>query len=80
MINDEITSYCIAREAHGAAIRNLTPPLFQEEGGKCLRNGQVYIKHKGQMYNVQGKQINYESNQIILFYGSSNARCLCSSK
>ena len=36
---------------------NLTPALSQGDGGKFLRNGQVYIQYNGQMYNVQGKQI-----------------------
>ena len=36
---------------------NLTPVHSPGEGGKILRNGQVYIKYQGQMYDVRGKQI-----------------------
>ena len=36
---------------------NLTPTLFQKEGGKILRDGQVYIQYKGQMYDIQGQLI-----------------------
>ncbi len=41
----------------GSTTNNLSPTLPSREGGKFLRNGQVYIRYKGQMYNVQGKQI-----------------------
>ncbi len=33
---------------------NLTPTLSQREGVKVLRNGQLYIRYNGTMYNVQG--------------------------
>ena len=33
---------------------NLTPTLSQREGVKVLRNGQLYIRYHGTMYNVQG--------------------------
>ena len=34
---------------------NLTPTLSQREGVKVLRNGQLYIRYNGTMYNVQGE-------------------------
>lgn len=34
--------------------KNLTPTLSQREGVKVLRNGQLYIRYNGTMYNVQG--------------------------
>ena len=33
---------------------DLTPTLSQGEGVKILRNGQLYIRYNGTMYNVQG--------------------------
>ena len=36
---------------------NLTPTLSQGEGVKILRNGQLYIKHNGATYNVQGVKV-----------------------
>lgn len=33
---------------------DLTPTLSLREGVKVLRNGQLYIRYKGTMYNVQG--------------------------
>ena len=39
------------------ATGNLTPVLSQGEGEKILRDGEVYIKYEGKMYNVQGKQM-----------------------
>ena len=40
-----------------AETTDLTPVHSPGEGGKILRNGQVYIQYEGQMYDVQGKQI-----------------------
>ena len=37
---------------------NLTPTLSQREGVKVLRNGQLYIRYNGTMYNVQGVKVN----------------------
>ncbi len=34
---------------------NLTPALSQREGVKVFRNGQLYIRYNGTMYNVQGE-------------------------
>lgn len=31
---------------------------------KVLRDGQIYIKYKGQMYDVQGRRIQYEGQEI----------------
>jgi len=45
------------RFEEGSTTNNLSPTLPSGEEGKFLRNGQVYIRYKGQMYNVQGKQI-----------------------
>ena len=36
---------------------DLTPTLSQREGVKVLRNGQLYIKHNGATYNVQGGKV-----------------------
>ncbi len=36
---------------------DLTPTLSQREGVKVLRNGQLYIKNNGTMYNVQGVKV-----------------------
>lgn len=36
---------------------NLTPTLSQREGVKVLRNGQLYIRYNGTMYNVQGGKV-----------------------
>ena len=38
----------------GTTTENLTPTLSQGEGVKVLRNGQLYIRYNGTMYNVQG--------------------------
>ena len=37
---------------------NLTPALSPREGVKILRNGQLYIKHNGVTYNIQGLKVN----------------------
>jgi len=37
---------------------DLTPTLSQGEGVKVLRNGQLYIRYNGSMYNVQGVKVN----------------------
>lgn len=37
---------------------DLTPTLSQREGVKVFRNGQLYIRYKGTMYNVQGEIVN----------------------
>ena len=37
---------------------DLTPTLSKGEGVKILRNGQLYLKHNGVTYNVQGLKIN----------------------
>ena len=36
---------------------DLTPTLSQGEGVKMLSNGQLFIKHNGTMYNVQGVKV-----------------------
>ena len=36
---------------------DLTPTLSQGEGVKVLRDGQLYIKHNGTTYNVQGVKV-----------------------
>jgi len=36
---------------------NLTPTLSQREGVKVLRDGQLFIKHNGTTYNVQGVKV-----------------------
>lgn len=36
---------------------DLTSTLSKGEGVKVLRNGQLYIKHNGTMYNVQGVKV-----------------------
>ena len=36
---------------------NLTPTLSSREGVKVLRDGQLYIRYKGTMYNVQGGKV-----------------------
>ena len=36
---------------------DLTPTLSQGEGVKVLRNGQLYIRYNGTMYNVQGVKV-----------------------
>ena len=36
---------------------NLTPTLSSREGVKVLRNGQLFIKHGGTIYNVQGVKV-----------------------
>ena len=41
----------------GQTTENLTPTLSSREGVKVLRNGQLYIKHNGVMYNVQGGKV-----------------------
>ena len=40
-----------------AETTDLTPPLSQEEEGKFLRDGQVYIQYKGKTYNLLGQKI-----------------------
>ena len=37
------------------ATGNLTPTLFQGEGGKVLRDGQLFILRDGKTYNAQGQ-------------------------
>ena len=41
-----------------AGTTGLTPTLSQGEGVKILRNGQLYIKHNGVTYNIQGLKVN----------------------
>ncbi len=40
-----------------AGTTDLTPTLSKGEGVKILRNGQLYIKHNGATYNVQGGKV-----------------------
>ncbi|MBR1923575.1 MAG: hypothetical protein IJ838_07520 [Paludibacteraceae bacterium] len=40
-----------------AETTDLTPPLSQGEGGKFIRDGQVYIKHNAQTYNIRGTRL-----------------------
>lgn len=44
----------------GTTTENLIPTLSRGEGVKILRNGQLYIKHNGATYNVQGGKVNAE--------------------
>ncbi|MCR5050947.1 MAG: hypothetical protein K6A36_07690 [Paludibacteraceae bacterium] len=44
-------------EGTPTGIDNLSPALPSREGVKVLRDGQLYIMYKGQMYNVQGKKV-----------------------
>ena len=37
---------------------DLTPAISYGEGEKVLRNGQLYIRYNGTMYNVQGVKVN----------------------
>ncbi len=41
----------------GQTTENLTPTLSSREGVKVLRNGQLYIRYKGTMYNIQGGKV-----------------------
>jgi len=47
-------------ESSSTATENFTPTLSRGEGVKILRNGQLYIKHNGATYNVQGGKVNAE--------------------
>jgi hypothetical protein len=40
-----------------AGTTDLNPTLSQGEGVKILRNGQLYIRYNGTMYNVQGVKV-----------------------
>ncbi len=49
-----------AEDLHSDAtqdLKNLSPALPQGEGVKILRNGQLYLRYEGQMYDVQGRRI-----------------------
>ena len=47
-------------ESSSTATENLIPKVLSDKvpSTKVLRNGQLYIKHNGTMYNVQGTKVN----------------------